>query len=107
MKDKKFCPNCVGVGELTKWSDIYEEYYTTTCDLCQGVGFYNTLMVEVSAICGSFAISPCAGYIYYFQGYRKLVWTKVPAKNVLSYWNLCTANSKVHRGIFKIRVVEE
>lgn len=107
MKDKEVCPACFGAGNIDDWSDIYNEYYQRTCELCSGSGFFNTITVEVSAICGFFAISPCAGYIYYFQGYRKCVWKKVGVQNSLSYWNLCTANRKVHRGIFKIRVVED
>lgn len=60
--------------------------------------------VEVSAICGLVAITPCAGYICVFNGKR---WSKCATPNVMAMWNACSANRKVHRGIFKIRVVED
>lgn len=63
--------------------------------------------VEVSAISNRVAISPDGQSIYLYWPNWKGGWLKCDYENPLSAWNLITKNCIVHRGIFKIRVVEE
>lgn len=63
--------------------------------------------VEVSAISNRVAISPDGNHVYMYWPNWKGGWCECEVQNTLSFWNIVTMNCIVHRGIFKIKVVED
>lgn len=63
--------------------------------------------VEVSAICRVLAISPCGDELYMYRRGSINAWIKINIGCPLSFWSKATRGKQVHRGILKIRVVED
>lgn len=69
-------------------------------------------VVEVSAICHRYAITPDGKEVYFYWKEWKGGWSKVDVTHLgcdsLQFWNHAIPfYDKVHRGIFKIKVVED
>lgn len=67
-------------------------------------------VVEVSAICGRFAINTGAKSVYFYWKEWKGGWCEVDINHLgvsaIDFWNY-RQDKKVYRSIFKIKVVED